>query len=1320
AHDRPVSSHNAVRRRFTAGGHRMPSFLPLPSSTGSHTTSSSTTLTNLPPDDTTDADAKSTLDALNEQLVVQNRIKEGAQNLLNMPTITDALRDQVVSELEMAQGKIESIQKRIEQHHKTKPSAVSGSTRRRFLAAQNRSAKESEDKSGEDFRTALNNASSYIKSLAALSRTNATSSTIGAPASSAPGLAPSALDTDRQRIELLTKLVTILQRNLRVRYELNLSEVMSAVLPGLADRTSPKCRAATYRVIRHVLVDADSMKRLGEQALDWYIIKSLTRDNKHAIEKEQVIKLVRTIIEVGTVRDDSRGAGKCGNVPLSAAVMRAIVAVAEHPEDPFRLICIQTLAEILVIDVNLVARTGGLRFLLHALGEGPLEMAPILASAFLYVIDSPRTRSYLQVGTDLEMAFSAVTDAYGKGPDHADRMRGCVKVIQLMLRSWSGLMYFCLDNMRAIRSLIDTIRIPSLETREIVIDMFFDLLNIKTPEWYQTFIDGRRLTMYGKTRDTRERIVEPDRTPQAFKLTDQYLALLVLLFTNAGLLDALTGMMEESASGSNLSRKATLLMAEILQMANRVLPLSIAARIQSIPRIFSMAADYRQGQNRIVGTSALSAIDSFNRNRTRLEPNAVKGTRPRANSAEDAIRRGQRQIEQVKLKMSMQMDDKTFQSSLLETQVMLTKDHTVWKLDLLQELVDGPLLNAKRLEEAIRVSRFIRRLLSFFHPFGSGTKFCDLPRNKLNQRWIKLGCSLMTTLTSSNDGVRYLSTEDLFLPQVVKSFAQLDPSNAAPDSDPIFSKRRVANQLTYGYLVMLGTLSKNKDGIELLQKFKIFTAFYHFSELKDREDLVKGIIENLDYTLDGHSRIVLSKTLTSKYPHIRRDATRHLGDLIKTSTTANGWMLRLLLTQLYDPEPEICELAVMYLRDACESKDVLKLVVEMQPTLDHLGEIGHPLLLKFVSTPVGFRYLYDTGYIIQEMDTWFHERNIFYVVQIEVLLSKVFTGSAEEGALAFEGTVLPHFYGEMAKTDLGCQILHEKGHFAEFSEFIRLHSSESDDSEVILKLKSILWAVGNIGATEGGLHFLEEEEIIPTVLDIAQNSLIPSVRGTCFFVLGLISSTSQGAEILDDYRWEATLSPLGLPTGLCIPVDLDVFVSIPPWPRGEDLDQDETRLMPPTSQTELDVITAIHNLANSVIANAASRSLARMKSRPEFKAVFASPTMFFRALHTISTQRYRLPVRRYILDLFTIELDSDVVSALSEAAKSLKAHPSFKPSKETNRVSMFGPLGRPRRSSESDDDVGELEVDEAPPKPLGVQKPVLNLRPVSRIVGFDV
>jgi rapamycin-insensitive companion of mTOR len=218
----------------------------------------------------------------------------------------------------------------------------------------------------------------------------------------------------------------------------------------------------------------------------------------------------------------------------------------------------------------------------------------------------------------------------------------------------------------------------------------------------------------------------------------------------------------------------------------------------------------------------------------------------RANSVEDAVRRGQRQVEQVKLKISLQMDDRTFQACLLETQVMLTKDHTKWHFDTLQELVDGPLLNAKRMEEAIKGSRFIRRIMSFFNPFSH--RFSDLLRTKVwhpvnlfllyqltstqpNTKWVRLGNSLLITLMASSEGVKYLQTEDQFLTQIVKSFAQLDPVcaflrlllaeflncaqfNGVPDSDPIFSKKRVAETLTYGYLEMLGTLSRYKEGIE--------------------------------------------------------------------------------------------------------------------------------------------------------------------------------------------------------------------------------------------------------------------------------------------------------------------------------------------------------------------------------------------------------------------------------------------------------------------------------------------------------------------------
>lgn len=126
-----------------------------------------------------------------------------------------------------------------------------------------------------------------------------------------------------------------------------------------------------------------------------------------------------------------------------------------------------------------------------------------------------------------------------------------------------------------------------------------------------------------------------------------------------------------------------------------------------------------------------------------------------------------------------------------------------------------------------------------------------------------------------------------------------------------------------------------------------------------------------------------------------------------------------------------------------------------------------------------------------------------------------------------------------------------------------------------------------------------------------------------------------------------------------------------------------------------------------------------MKSRPEYRSAFSSPSVFFRALHTVSTQRYRLPVRRYIFDLFTTELDGELALELSACANSLRAPPTFKQSEaHINRVvSMFG-LKHPRGASESDDE--DDDMDDAVDETVNDRNPVMiTLRPVSRVIGFD-
>ena len=88
-----------------------------------------------------------------------------------------------------------------------------------------------------------------------------------------------------------------------------------------------------------------------------------------------------------------------------------------------------------------------------------------------------------------------------------------------------------------------------------------------------------------------------------------------------------------------------------------------------------------------------------------------------------------------------------------------------------------------------------------------------------------------------------------------------------------------------------------------------------------------------------------------------------------------------------------------------------------------------------------------------------------------------------------------HFYGELTKTAEGCRILEEKGHFDEFAHFIATCKDEDEDLEVIVKLKSCLWAVGNIGANDRGVPFLDKSSIVKDIVHIAEQSSVISLKG---------------------------------------------------------------------------------------------------------------------------------------------------------------------------------------------------------------------------------
>lgn len=94
--------------------------------------------------------------------------------------------------------------------------------------------------------------------------------------------------------------------------------------------------------------------------------------------------------------------------------------------------------------------------------------------------------------------------------------------------------------------------------------------------------------------------------------------------------------------------------------------------------------------------------------------------------------------------MALSMDDLTFRNSLLETGVLSTKEDNKWSFDLLIELLEGPLRNPKRLDEAMRASKFMKRLLGFFQPLSF--RFSDARKDEVRRDEFPIFSACLTNI----------------------------------------------------------------------------------------------------------------------------------------------------------------------------------------------------------------------------------------------------------------------------------------------------------------------------------------------------------------------------------------------------------------------------------------------------------------------------------------------------------------------------------------------------------------------------------------------
>lgn len=483
--------------------------------------------------------------------------------------------------------------------------------------------------------------------------------------------------------------------------------------------------------------------------------RSLIKDRKADLEREQALKFVRAFLDI-----------KDGIREVSRAVVRTIVAIAEQGDDRLRPICLETLAEILVRDPQLLLASGGLASISEALTEGSYKAPESLVSAFLFLLDAPQRRKYLRAGYELEVVFNVFTDVFLQSESV---LKQNASAITSALKTWSGLMNLTMYNFRAIRSLISSLVIPNPLTRDTVINLLYSLLRIKSPAWATSYLAGRRLTTYGRVSNLKstpikgtQSYVDDDGGEQNF--VEHYTALLLAIFIRSGLVPTLLQVARD-AEDPMLKRKSALLIGEVLRLSSRLLPPSWSSELQLLPELFSAAIQF-DDDSHFAATGLIYQISSVSRTLYRSTPAAITvGNVPSSNVPNLAE-------EQQKATAQVSLDEGTARQMVVDSGVLTSSNYSKWNWEIILKLIEGPLTNGKRLEEAMKASKFIKRIMAFYRPFKF--RFADLKNTRNSQKYIKVGRALVNTLLQSPQGVRFLADNKL-LRQIAECLAQCDP-----------------------------------------------------------------------------------------------------------------------------------------------------------------------------------------------------------------------------------------------------------------------------------------------------------------------------------------------------------------------------------------------------------------------------------------------------------------------------------------------------------------------------------------------------------------
>ncbi|ETV97011.1 hypothetical protein, variant 1 [Aphanomyces invadans] len=374
----------------------------------------------------------------------------------------------------------------------------------------------------------------------------------------------------------------------------------------------------------------------------------------------------------------------------------------------------------------------------------------------------------------------------------------------------------------------------------------------------------------------------------------------------------------------------------------------------------------------------------------------------------------------LKVHLDNQMDDHTFRDLLMhKSRVLYGKDWFRWNWDIISELLEGPLTNPARLSEAMK-TKFFKRVSGFFRCDNSDKGFfAGLPWTPDYVPYLRPACQMYTLLLNHPEGIAFLKTDrrGQLLNEISTALelegrpeATIVESHLGELQSRMFSPEYCSRRMLREYFTLLGLMSSSPEGLKMMQR--IFARLTKLGTVKDKGsfaslDLSKSqravkdksqshdflcrlILANLDYTVEGSSRQLLTDWMNYGSESLRLYATCLLRALLRSEIEGfERWGIESLVAQL-DKEPNVARAALSVLEEAAEQSPVYLSAMIKKRSLQFVHLQAESLLLKFLSLPEGLAFLKDVpNWISSNLMQW---RQVKYVQYVHLVESQLLCG----------------------------------------------------------------------------------------------------------------------------------------------------------------------------------------------------------------------------------------------------------------------------------------------------------------------------------------